>query len=60
MNGYVLAELILTLVSIGIRVDAIRSELEVLKLEGKGDGEIEAHLRKMADDAVKAAQQAVQ
>lgn len=60
MNGYMIADLVLTLVSIGIRVDAIRSELDVMKAAGKTDDEIGAHLRTLADEAVKRAQAAVQ
>lgn len=58
-NGYVIAELILTLVSIGIRAEAIRGELDALKASGKTDDEVRAHLRQMCDAELKKLQDAV-
>lgn len=48
-NAYAVADLLLTLVSIGIRAEAIRSDLNALKASGKTDDEVRAHLRQMCD-----------
>jgi hypothetical protein len=58
-SAYVIADLLLTLVSVGVRVEAIRGELNALKSAGKTDDEIGRYLRDMAAKAVADAQAAV-
>ena len=59
MNGYAIADLILTLVSLGIRAEAIRTELEAMKASGKTDEEVSVYLRQLAANAIDDVQQAV-
>lgn len=60
MNGYAIADLILTLVSLGIRAEAIRTELEAMKASGKTDEEVSAYLRQLAANAIDEVKVAVQ
>lgn len=59
MNGYAIADLILTLVSLGIRDEAIRAELEAMKASGKTEEEVKVYLRQLAANAIDDVQQAV-
>lgn len=58
-NAYVVADLLLTLVSIGIRAEAIRGEIDALKASGKTDDEVSAYLQQMCDEELKKLQDAV-
>ena len=59
MNSYAIADLILTLISVGIRVDALRDDLNDMRASGKTDEEVSQFLRTKAAEALKAAQDAV-
>ncbi len=59
MNGYAIADLILTLVSLGIRAEAIRAELEAMKASGKTEEEVKVYLRQLAANAIDDVQRAV-
>lgn len=59
MNGYAIADLILTLVSLGIRAEAIRTELEAMKASGKTEEEVKVYLRQLAANAIDDVLQAV-
>lgn len=58
-NAYAVADLLLTLVSIGIRAEAIRGEIDALKASGKTDDEVRAYLQQMCDAELQKLQDAV-
>lgn len=58
-NPYIIAELVLNLVDIGMRRETIRSKVNQAKLEGKSDTELTEMLKKMEQDAILAAQDAI-
>ena len=59
MSTYEIADIVLTLISVGVREDALREELEAMKAAGKTDEEVAQILRTKAAEALKAAQDAV-
>lgn len=59
-STYVIADLILTLVSVGIQAEAIRAELDAMKAAGKTDDEVNAYLRQLAATELQKAKDAVQ
>lgn len=56
MNGFILADLALNMVEIGIRADEIRSKVNEKKLEGATEQEVAAFLVGWRDAAITQAQ----
>ncbi len=60
MNTYAAIDLVLGLISTGVKIDSIIAQRDAAKAQGKTDEELHAMLTKMAEDAVQAAKNAVQ
>ena len=58
-NPYIIVDLILNLVDLGIRREAIKAKMKQAELDGNSPAQIAEMLKKMETDAIVAAQDAI-
>ena len=59
MTGYEIAQAVLTVISLGYRVEAMLSQLAAMKAAGKTEDEVLEYFRKLAEKGIADAQKSI-